>query len=70
MTQTTDNSIDRPGASILVVDDHATVRESIAATLTMFGHQVASAASAKEALQRSPQQPLDVVVTDLQMPAR
>ncbi len=68
MTATMNTLGDQHGGNILVVDDHETVRESITAALAMLGHQVDSAANAKEALRRMPADHIDVVVTDLQMP--
>jgi DNA-binding NtrC family response regulator len=53
---------------VLVVDDHARARESVADVLRCAGYEVGVAASATEALVRLAQRPVDVVVTDLQMP--
>jgi DNA-binding NtrC family response regulator len=53
---------------VLVVDDHAAARESVADVLRHAGYDVATCASASEALGRLARQPVDVVVTDLQMP--
>jgi DNA-binding NtrC family response regulator len=53
---------------VLVVDDHAPARESIADVLRCAGYEVAICASATEALARLADRPVDVVVTDLQMP--
>ena len=56
---------------VLVVDDHAQARESIADVLRCAGFEVACATSAAEALaltNTAPQRTFDVVVTDLQMP--
>ncbi|HEY2762349.1 MAG TPA: sigma-54 dependent transcriptional regulator [Pirellulales bacterium] len=53
---------------VLVVDDFAQARESIADVLRAAGHQVACAASASEALVQMEKESFDVVVTDLQMP--
>jgi DNA-binding NtrC family response regulator len=55
-------------SSVLVVDDHAQARESVADVLRHAGYDVATCASATEALRRLAQMPVDVVVTDLQMP--
>lgn len=53
---------------VLVVDDHAQARESVADVLRVAGYDVATCASATEALARLARQPVDVIVTDLQMP--
>jgi DNA-binding NtrC family response regulator len=53
---------------VLVVDDHARARESIADVLRAADYDVDACASAIEALKRLEARPADVVVTDLQMP--
>jgi DNA-binding NtrC family response regulator len=53
---------------VLVVDDHAAARESVADVLRCAGYEVAMCASATEALARLARRTVDVVVTDLQMP--
>lgn len=53
---------------VLVVDDHAAARESIADVLRSAGYEVFCSASAVEALPLVNHQPFDVVITDLQMP--
>ena len=53
---------------VLVVDDHASAREAVADVLRHAGYDVAACASAIEALAKLAQRPVDVVVTDLQMP--
>jgi len=53
---------------VLVVDDHRQARESVADILRVGGHQVASVSSGVEALRVLDEKPIDVVVTDLQMP--
>jgi DNA-binding NtrC family response regulator len=53
---------------VLVVDDHARARESVADVLRCASYEVAMCASATEALVRLADRPVDVVVTDLQMP--
>ncbi|MEM6330861.1 MAG: response regulator, partial [Planctomycetota bacterium] len=52
----------------MVVDDHASARQSVADVLGMAGYQVVACASAVEALNRLADTPADVIVTDLQMP--
>ena len=53
---------------VLVVDDHASAREAVADVLRQAEYDVATCASATEALGRLASGPVDVVVTDLQMP--
>jgi DNA-binding NtrC family response regulator len=53
---------------VLIVDDHASARESVADVLRHAGYDVAACASAIEALAKLNQRTVDVVVTDLQMP--
>jgi DNA-binding NtrC family response regulator len=59
-----DNGIGR----VLVVDDHAAVRESVIDILRQAGYTVEGLASAVEALPLVERQTPDVVITDLQMP--
>jgi len=54
--------------NVLVVDDHAAARESIADVLRHAGYQVVSLGSPIEALPRLQQEAFDLVITDLQMP--
>ena len=61
-----DASVDQ--ATILVVDDHASARTSMADVLTHAGHQVDCCASAHEALTLLRGNSYDVVLTDLNMP--
>jgi signal transduction histidine kinase/CheY-like chemotaxis protein len=58
-------------ATILVVEDHAAVREATARTLRDAGHMVFAAADAAEALARAETlgQGLELVVVDLVLPA-
>ena len=53
---------------ILVVDDHAAARESVADVLRQAGYEVAGLASAVEALTVLEGETFHVVITDLQMP--
>jgi DNA-binding NtrC family response regulator len=53
---------------VLVVDDHAAVRESVIDILRQAGYAVDGLASAVEALPVVERQAPDVVITDLQMP--
>lgn len=53
---------------VLIVDDHVRARESVADVLRCAEYEVSTCASAIEALTRLAANPVDVVVTDLQMP--
>jgi DNA-binding NtrC family response regulator len=53
---------------VLVVDDHASARGAVADVLREAQYDVATCASASEALSRLGAAAVDVVVTDLQMP--
>ena len=56
------------GASILVVDDEAAVRDLFSEWLTLEGHRCVRAASAAEALQLVEHEPTDIALLDLRMP--
>ncbi|RIK78982.1 MAG: sigma-54-dependent Fis family transcriptional regulator [Planctomycetota bacterium] len=58
----------RSGGRILIVDDHADARRSMADILAHADHRVDCAASAAEALARLDGESYDVIVTDLNMP--
>jgi DNA-binding NtrC family response regulator len=53
---------------VLIVDDHAHARQSMADILRCAGHHVTCCASAAEALRRLPRTSFDVIITDLKMP--
>ena len=53
---------------VLVVDDHASARESMADALQHAGHDVRCCGSAGEALKQLDRWSADVIVTDLKMP--
>jgi DNA-binding NtrC family response regulator len=53
---------------VLVVDDHAAVRESVIDVLRQAGYEAEGLASAVEALPLVERGGFDVVITDLQMP--
>lgn len=53
---------------ILIVDDNARARQSMAEVLQAAGHPVMTCASALEALKVVHQQSFEVIITDLQMP--
>jgi len=56
------------GKVIMVVDDSATVRKFVAASLTMQGFTVIAAVDGMDALEKLPAANVDLVVTDLNMP--
>ena len=53
---------------ILVVDDSATVRKLVKASLNLRGFSVATAANGMEALEKMPFLKVALVITDLNMP--
>ncbi|MBI4617907.1 MAG: response regulator [Planctomycetes bacterium] len=55
-------------ARILVVDDDPAVRELVAEYIAARGHQVLRAANGAEACEVLEREPVELVVTDLQMP--
>lgn len=57
-----------PEASILVIDDEASIRESLSAYLEDRDFQVASANSAEEALVMLQQRHFDLAVVDMRLP--
>lgn len=57
-----------PTGRVLVVDDHARARESVADILRHCGHRVHCCSSALEALQLLDEESFDVIITDLRMP--
>ncbi|HVH66631.1 MAG TPA: response regulator [Gemmatimonadales bacterium] len=56
--------------SILVVDDSVALREAVARSLTRRGCRVTTAEGGVQALELLRAGPVDVVVTDLNMPDR
>lgn len=57
-----------PSGRVLIVDDHATARQSVADVLRHVGHDAVACSSGAEALAALRDGEFDVVVTDLQMP--
>ena len=53
---------------VLVVDDDDTLRELLSEVLTNWGYQVATAATARLALDLLQTQPFDVAISDIRMP--
>lgn len=58
-----------PTGRVLVVDDHDAARESMTEILRQAGHEVFPASSAIDALRRLEDLEVDVILTDLNMPA-
>jgi PAS domain S-box-containing protein len=56
------------GRRILVVEDNADGREALAALLRLAGHEVAEAATGREALAAAERQPPEVVLLDIGLP--
>lgn len=55
-------------ATILVVDDSASLRSMVTHTLKGEGHQVVEASNGKEGLQKAQGASFDLVLTDVNMP--
>ena len=53
---------------ILIVDDEAEIRETLAEILSGAQHNVATAGSGREALERMAAEHYDVILTDIRMP--
>jgi CheY-like chemotaxis protein len=58
----------RSMASILVVDDEASITKGVERSLTTEGHQVLCATNGKEALKIIASQTIDLVIADILMP--
>lgn len=54
--------------TILVVDDSATVRKFVSVSLSMQGFRVLTAEDGMDALEKLPCEPVDLIITDLNMP--
>jgi two-component system NtrC family sensor kinase len=54
--------------SILVVDDEAEIRETLADILGRARHRVVTASSGRQALERMATERYDVILTDIRMP--
>lgn len=55
-------------STLLVIEDHASVRTLLAQVLKDAGYQVSEAANGRQGLQLFHTQPTDLVITDLEMP--
>ena len=53
---------------ILIVDDHAMIREALSYGLSVLGHDVAQAEDGAAAIAAIEQRMPDVLITDLEMP--
>ena len=62
--------MERPPKRVLVVDDNADARNSIAMLLEMEGFAVIVAANGREAVELQRRAPVDVVLTDIFMPEK
>ena len=56
------------GRAVLVVDDEAEIRETLAEILTAARHRVVTVGSGREALERMAAARFDVILTDIRMP--
>lgn len=54
--------------TILIIEDDATVRMLVATVLADAGYQVCEAANGRQGLHQFQTQPVDLVLTDLEMP--
>jgi PAS domain S-box-containing protein len=64
--QSSKASVDR--RTILIVDDEAEIRETLAEILTSAHHRVVAVSSGHEALERLAGEQFDVILTDMRMP--
>lgn len=53
---------------ILIADDSPTIRKFVAFSLTMQGFEVIAACDGMEALEKLPNNKIDLIITDLNMP--
>jgi two-component system chemotaxis response regulator CheY len=52
----------------MTVDDSATIRQMVALTLRDAGYEVVEAIDGRDALERLAREPVDMLITDLNMP--
>ena len=55
-------------ANVLVVDDEENIRDYIAETMELDGHNVMEAANGLDALELLRRHPVDLMITDIKMP--
>ena len=60
--------LSRRALRILVTDDHVVNQAVVSAILRKWGHAVATALDGQEAVDKSAQEPFDLILMDLQMP--
>ena len=60
--------MENPRATILVVDDDATLRDLLVDTLDAVGYRTTGASDGIEALQKLKEQMFDLMITDIKMP--
>ena len=53
---------------VLVVDDEASVRETVSKIINLIGHEVVTTGSGKEALEILKKEPFKIMITDVKMP--
>lgn len=58
----------KPKATILVVEDNATMRDLLVDTLDAIGYVPTGASDGSEALQKLKEQKFDLIITDIMMP--
>jgi DNA-binding NtrC family response regulator len=58
----------RPTLRILVIDDDALVRTSLAAILASLGHEPVAATGAVEGIEQAEERHFDVAIVDMKMP--
>ncbi len=58
----------KPRATILVVEDNATMRDLLVDTLDAIGYLPTGASDGSEALQKLKEQKFDLMITDIMMP--
>ncbi|MHB8882174.1 MAG: response regulator [Thermodesulfovibrionales bacterium] len=54
--------------TIMTVDDSASVRQMVSFTLKQLGHHIVEAANGVDALKKMDLRPIDMLITDINMP--